>query len=448
MKKISFILFLIFLTSLQLLANGKIVEIDGNVSIQRANTNEWLPAKINMEVNNTDRIRTLFASSAIIKLSDGSNITVAENTVLDLSSIADKKNINVKVVFGGLKANVMKKDLKERAEFRVSTPTAVAGVRGTEFDVLENARGGAKFLVVDGAIEVQSKKGKIELSKGEKIEISADGDLGKIEKAEEKESLVVLTDMIKEKVIELKETLIQEEKKLIEEGKKEEPEKDVKDDTAVEEKKAPIEKQEPSDTQISQPRGELPASAADTAVAATGKEKADTDAAKPKAQDQQKKEDIKAVLTPIITEPIDKTTIYTNRINIRVSAEPNYTIVLKVNNSEVGRQNSRAKEVVFSNIQLRDGQNRISVVGIDPKGATSSEAAININVITAVSAPQIISPAAGQNFDRGPAPTITLASSEFSEWTKRNPMNITGRISYKRQITLPEIKGRWLTAQG
>ncbi len=456
MKKILFTLFLLVYAASVLSASGKIVEIDGNVTVQRAKTSNWQKAEMNMELSNADKIRTLFSSSAIIKLPDGSSITVGENTVLDMSSVTDKKSVNVKLVFGGLKADVMKRSLKDRTEFKVSTPTAVAGVRGTEFEASENAGGGTQFLVNDGEIEIETSKGKISLEKGQKLSVSKEGELGKKEETKEGESLVTLTDTVKEKLKEIQNEIREESQKYIEATKETEKSEKSDTDTADESAKiieteddkkdtAPAVQEEKKDTTPAQPRADLP-SAADTAVTAT--QKTDTKPAvvgtpAPAAP----KTEATPPNAPIIIEPADRSVISNNKINVSVNAEPNATVILKINNSEVSRQNSRAGDVTFSNIQLRDGQNKISTVAVSPKGLTSSEASVNINVITSLPAPQIISPAAGQNFDRGPAPVINIASADFLEWTKKNPLSIIGNISYKRQISIPEIKGKWVTAQ-
>ena len=59
-----------------------------------------------------------------------------------------------------------------------------------------------------------------------------------------------------------------------------------------------------------------------------------------------------------------------------------------------------------------------------------------------LAAPAITSPSAGGNIDRKQTPVITLTGIESREWIKNNPMNVMGMITYAKQLSFPEIRGR------
>ncbi|MBP7654110.1 FecR domain-containing protein [Candidatus Dependentiae bacterium] len=492
----------------QIFAAVKIFELDGEVKFQKSGTNQWKDAKINMELENSDKIKTLFSSSAIIKLPDGSNITIAENTVLNLDSVINKQNINVKVVFGGLKADVFKKKLTDKSEFKITTPTAVAGVRGTEFEVTEGSDG-SKFLVLEGSVEIEANGKKVLLNKMEKVQVTSGGKINEKEKARENETMLELTDRIKEKLVDVK-----KEKELLEkqsetkpsegEGKDTEtidtgtrkledikdttPKSGLKEDTKNLEFKIstdtkPAQKPEftgHGDTKIIE-KPDHARSSEDTKLVETGRHIPDTKTVQPAApiitpSSEKPVSDTKPVrpvpiteppkpttptvpaepsepqsslppATPVITEPQDNITVYSNRVTVSGNSDKDLTIILKINNSQVSTIKSSG-DFTFSNISMREGSNKISVTAKNSKGLLSPEASINITSIVSMPAPQITSPAPGSNFDRGPAPIINLTGWDNAEWTNKNPLNISGKISFNNTLNIPDIKGKWLTNQG
>lgn len=624
---------------------GKIVEIDGEIQIQRKGTTKWIDGKINMLVYQGDKIKSLLASAAIIKLPDESEITIAENSVVTFSTLTKKKKINLKLNFGGVRANVFKVGKLGQMKFNIKTPTAVAGVRGTDFEVAEGFEG-SNFMVIDGIVEVAAKGKKIVLKKQEKVKVDKQGTIGKKTKAKEGETLIKVSKKIKKKIE-------QRKKKLIEKVKKEKKaEKQIKSDTKavapdtaavtdtkvvekadtaavtdtkvvekvdtaegadtkviekvdtdvvkeqvavdtgekvieekIEEETGIVKKadtsvieqkvtedvtEETSSVEVKESPAEIEAvdtgaktvieekgtkedgkaaetvdedveekiveeeSAAPSEIEEAGqaeeepdvpsvteeevedrgkeqvKEETDVQSAKddeviveeksdiptgteeeeiaaeePEAQAETKEEVqveqateveepiteefavepeiveeepeivieevIMAPQTPMISEPMDNQTIYTSKIDITGSSEDNVYVVLKVNNSQVAKVMVRGSDYNFSNVSLNDGSNKISVYAFkEEKGQElkSDESSVTVNVISSVSPPKITSPGPGSNINRGAAPVITLISSDFLEWTNRNPLEVSGTISYNNQLTLPDMTGEWKTTSG
>ncbi|MDP2302269.1 MAG: FecR family protein [Ignavibacteria bacterium] len=129
-----------------------VMKVVKEVSTKKEGT-DWATAKIGQTLKTGDEVKTGDKSLALIKFTDNSLIRVRENSSLKI--FADKKDKtiskNTHIDKGRVGFEVAK---QENEEFKFTTPTMVASIRGTEgfFDVFPD---GASLLVVArGLIEV------------------------------------------------------------------------------------------------------------------------------------------------------------------------------------------------------------------------------------------------------------------------------------------------------
>ena len=91
-------------------------------------------------VNESDRVITGDKSFAILQFVDGAKVTVRPNTVLDIKqyvySGAEGNAATLSLVEGGLRVITGAMAKTEPESFKVETPVALMGVRGTEFAVV------------------------------------------------------------------------------------------------------------------------------------------------------------------------------------------------------------------------------------------------------------------------------------------------------------------------
>lgn len=88
-------------------------------------------------INESDRVITGDKSFAILQFVDGAKVTVRPNTVLDIKqyvySGAEGNAATLSLVEGGLRVITGAMAKTEPESFKVETPVALMGVRGTEF---------------------------------------------------------------------------------------------------------------------------------------------------------------------------------------------------------------------------------------------------------------------------------------------------------------------------
>ncbi len=95
-----------------------------------------------------DLLETLRESKATLVYSDGTTMKIKPRTLIEVQPLSIK-------VFKG---KTWYKFTKRGTEFRIETPTLVAGIRGTEFEVAVSSRRKSSISVVEGKVAVKSKK--------------------------------------------------------------------------------------------------------------------------------------------------------------------------------------------------------------------------------------------------------------------------------------------------
>jgi hypothetical protein len=155
----------LLLSSGGLLAQNKalalVVQIKGKSEIVRGG--KTIPAKVNELIQKGDLLRTHKDASVSVQLSSGAMFKMAADTEVMLADLVrDNTGFRVKLdVRRGSLANKIDQ-MGGKDNYTVQAPTAVAGVRGTEFLVeINEAVNQATVLVNDGSVAVQDPAGKL-----------------------------------------------------------------------------------------------------------------------------------------------------------------------------------------------------------------------------------------------------------------------------------------------
>ena len=149
----------------------------GKVWLRRAHTNPYIPALPGLKINIGDELKTL-NGFAQVTFADGSDLRIAKNSIIIFNSLTyygetGMVDTRFRLNKGGIETNVTPlKGAKSRYE--VSTPSAVAAVRGTSFrlhveDHLTTAE------VTEGRVLVSNASTRLTLQQGQAARIGATG---------------------------------------------------------------------------------------------------------------------------------------------------------------------------------------------------------------------------------------------------------------------------------
>ncbi len=114
--------------------------------------------------------------SVEIKLSNGSIMRIRPNSSLQLSPTKRrrKKKSSVVLFFGRVWSSISKAVGAEE-NYEVSTPTAVAGVRGTQFETAVAPDGSVRVRVDEGRVEVADGDVSRDVKRGQRVDGGVDG---------------------------------------------------------------------------------------------------------------------------------------------------------------------------------------------------------------------------------------------------------------------------------
>ncbi len=114
---------------------AEIIHLEGSVQVQDANSDEWRAASVGMTLKEGDRVRTARRSSVDIVL-DGARkntVRIEQKALVTLNSSVAGEMDRIDLSRGKVYANL--EGLKAEQGFEVTTPSAVAGVRGSSYSV-------------------------------------------------------------------------------------------------------------------------------------------------------------------------------------------------------------------------------------------------------------------------------------------------------------------------
>ncbi|MEK6796080.1 MAG: FecR family protein [Spirochaetota bacterium] len=166
-------------------AIGMFRSVSGSVSCNSADGKTKSVGKTGAAIPAGYVVKTAAASKAEIQLADGSIITINEKSVIALNSnlinTKNKKNVSFGVLMGGMKLKVNK--LTGSDEMKVETPTAVAAVRGTDFEVALASDGSTMVAVNDGKVNVKNDNNETDVKKNESASVVLGEEKGSVKTA-------------------------------------------------------------------------------------------------------------------------------------------------------------------------------------------------------------------------------------------------------------------------
>ena len=172
---------------------GLTTAYDGKVYQTHWKENVVRPVRLATPVFMNDHFETDLSSKATFTFDDGSTLTLAEGSTVNITKhiydpAKDLRQTIIHLTRGTVRF-VVTKGKAAGSMFKVMTPTAIAGVRGTEFVVDVAPNGKTTFLVLEGQIETKPfVPGKQEarvalISAGESQTVSKNAKAAEVQKA-------------------------------------------------------------------------------------------------------------------------------------------------------------------------------------------------------------------------------------------------------------------------
>lgn len=128
-------------------------------------------------VNEGDEISTGQGDSLNVKFGTGDVLIIGTLTRLKIAKQTDDGGVSIDHKEGFTWAKVKK--ISSGKRFQISTPTAVAGVRGTGFSSVVESKEKSWFCVCEGGIDVSASGREVRANRGQSVSVGASGGPGK-----------------------------------------------------------------------------------------------------------------------------------------------------------------------------------------------------------------------------------------------------------------------------
>ncbi|RLF53318.1 MAG: hypothetical protein DRN37_11780 [Thermoplasmata archaeon] len=168
---------------------GKIEKIEGKVTILKSDGLQVL-ARTGGELFAGDRIQTGKGARVWFSLQPGTRFLLgeeAEASVDELSSYDEEDDHPVLRLVLGYLWSKLQKIMGRPMSLSIHTPTAVIGVRGTEFDTVVSMDAASAIAVDEGEVAVEAEEEKVTLRRGSMTHVEMDVKPSPPEKAAPKE---------------------------------------------------------------------------------------------------------------------------------------------------------------------------------------------------------------------------------------------------------------------
>ena len=167
---------------------GSIISVSGSVAVVKDDDVE-LKAKKDLPLFEGYRITTEKGSYVVFSLENVGRFHLDEEAEAAIDELSSEKDDGwhpvLRLVIGFLRSQVS--DLKSE-EGILHTPTAVLGVRGTEFDTVVSIDATTAVAVDNGAVQIESDGEKVVLEKGRMVELDIDERISPVTQAPAREN--------------------------------------------------------------------------------------------------------------------------------------------------------------------------------------------------------------------------------------------------------------------
>jgi hypothetical protein len=161
-----------------------VASVKGEVTVRPPRATDYQRVSANQKIADRSRLRTGGDGQATLRFSDGSEAKVSPKTEIIVHAERTKEEPAGATLFFGRVWSKVVKAVGGESAFEVRSANAVAGVRGTEFEVGVADDGSARVIVREGLVAVEGEAGKpVQIARGYEVESDHRGKLAGQRKA-------------------------------------------------------------------------------------------------------------------------------------------------------------------------------------------------------------------------------------------------------------------------
>ena len=144
----------------------RFVSLKGTGQVRQEHVQQWHPAAVNQGVFAGNYVRTGDLSRMALLFSDQTQLSLNQNSQLQIKQVRDQiKNLNTAVRLNQGRSWTQSRQASQ--QMIMETPSAIAAIRGTDWDMEVDERGKSTITVLSGEVEFYNDQGKVTVRKNE-----------------------------------------------------------------------------------------------------------------------------------------------------------------------------------------------------------------------------------------------------------------------------------------
>lgn len=142
-----------------------VVGITGNVDWKPGENEAWNAAKLEQVLDEGQHVKTGRRSRTALLFTDNSQMRLNQNSLLIVKSVLDDQGQSTRFRLNQGRAWVKSKNIPDK--LLMETPSSVAAIRGTDWDIEVTDTGTTRLTVLHGEVELSNEFGAVSISSGE-----------------------------------------------------------------------------------------------------------------------------------------------------------------------------------------------------------------------------------------------------------------------------------------
>jgi len=168
MLRLAFSLVLVAQASLAMAApepGGEIVSLQGKGEYREATEPGWRNASTRQRLAQGNFVRTGDSSRMAVLLTDQTQIRLAANSMIQIKQVGDNRDRGTVLNQSAGRSWSQSKNVPNR--LTVETPSALAAIRGTDWELVVDADGTSTLTVLSGEVQLSNDQGSVSIGAGE-----------------------------------------------------------------------------------------------------------------------------------------------------------------------------------------------------------------------------------------------------------------------------------------
>ncbi len=144
---------------------AEIVSVQGKAESRASQESAWREAVVKQQLLPGAAVRTLDGSRMAVLLSDQTQVRLAPNSMLEIKQVGDGATRTTQLQQNSGRTWAQSKNVPDK--LTVQTPTALAAIRGTDWELVVDEDGTSTLTVLSGEVLLSNEQGSVNIGSGE-----------------------------------------------------------------------------------------------------------------------------------------------------------------------------------------------------------------------------------------------------------------------------------------